>query len=117
VRFLFETSGPLEKSSLVLDSFQARAIRNDYHIPWSLRGLIEDTRIATLFSSELVELRSAFDHWQPKTTNLREIRRKLEPIRQAPRSSIANANPGVVVGNGVDDSQPQQRQTAVGSKL
>ncbi|KAF9511500.1 hypothetical protein BS47DRAFT_1486796 [Hydnum rufescens UP504] len=115
-RFLFETSGPLEESSLVLDSFQARAIRNDYHIPWSLRGLIEDSRIATLFSSELAELRSAFDHWQPKTTNLREIRRKLEPIRQSPRLSTANANPGVV-GNGVDDSQPQQRQTAVGSKL
>jgi hypothetical protein len=117
VRFLLETSGPLEKSELVLEPFQARAVRNDYQIPWSLRGLIEDPRIGTLFSSELTELRSAFDNWQPKTTILRDIRRKLEPIRQAPMPNPASTSTSTGGGVGDVDSQQQQQQPTLGSKL
>lgn len=67
-----------------MSPFQARAPRNDYTIPWALRGLIEDRRISSLFGQELAELRIAFDQWQPKTTILREVRKKLEPVRQPP---------------------------------
>ncbi|KAG8934603.1 hypothetical protein FRC01_001704 [Tulasnella sp. 417] len=83
VRYLFETSGVLgnEKPELRVDPFQARATRNDYEIPWALRGVISDPAILSLFASEIAELRQAFDEWSPKTTLLRELRRKLEPIQ------------------------------------
>lgn len=83
VRYLFETSGVLgnEKLELRVDPFQARATRNDYEIPWALRGVISDPAILSLFASEIAELRQAFDEWSPKTTLLRELRRKLEPIQ------------------------------------
>lgn len=86
LRFLFEASGPIRPSNLELSPFQPRATRNDYIIPWALRGLIEDRRISTLFGHELAELRVAFDKWQPKTAILRDVRRKLEPVRQPPPS-------------------------------
>lgn len=84
VRFLFEASGPIQGSQLRLSPFQPRASRNDYTIPWALRGLIEDRRISSLFGQELAELRVAFDQWQPQTSILRDVRKKLEPVRQPP---------------------------------
>lgn len=87
IRFLFEATGSMRPSHLILQPFQPRATRNDYTIPWALRGLIEDRRISMLFGPELAELRLAFDKWQPKTNILREVRRKLEPVRQAPPPS------------------------------
>lgn len=74
----------MRSGELRLNPFEPRAPRNDYNIPWALRGLIEDRRIGTLFGHELAELRIAFDKWQPKTTILREVRKKLEPVRQPP---------------------------------
>ena len=84
IRFLFESTGPIQPASLHLSPFQARAARNDYTIPWALRGIIEDRRISSLFGQELAELRVAFDKWQPKTAILKEVRKKLEPVRQPP---------------------------------
>ncbi|KAF8313299.1 uncharacterized protein EI90DRAFT_3136816 [Cantharellus anzutake] len=114
VRFLFETNDIQVPTSLKLEPFQARAPRNDYAIPWSLRGLIEDRRIALLFAPELEELRGAFDQWQPKTSILRDVRRKLEPIRQGPRK-------GPAVGSSPDPDPSSlssgDSSRAVGSKL
>ncbi|KAG8964145.1 hypothetical protein FRC03_002153 [Tulasnella sp. 419] len=83
VRFLFETSGVLgsEKPVLRLEPFQARATRNDYEIPWALRGIFGDPAITSLFAVEMAQLRMAFDEWRPKTSLLKELRRKLEPIQ------------------------------------
>ncbi|KAG9006214.1 hypothetical protein FRB94_000909 [Tulasnella sp. JGI-2019a] len=83
VRFMFETSGIVgnEKPELRVDHFQARATRNDYEIPWALRGVITDPAVLSLFASEIAELRQAFDDWAPKTAILRDLRRKLEPIQ------------------------------------
>ncbi|KAG8888786.1 hypothetical protein FRB98_006798 [Tulasnella sp. 332] len=83
VRFMFETTGVVgnERPELRLDPFQARATRNDYEIPWALRGVITDPAVLSLFASEIAELRQAFDDWAPKTTILRDLRRKLEPIQ------------------------------------
>ena len=52
-----------------------------YQIPWALRGLISDPRCQELFGREFDELRAQFSDWHPKTAVLREMRRKLEPIR------------------------------------
>lgn len=81
VRFLFETGGAnAEEVQLTVQPFKARASRNDYLLPWALRGLIEDQRVMAIVGDELAVLRQAFHAWAPKTNALKEIRRKLEPI-------------------------------------
>ena len=110
VRFLFETSESQGSTDLALAPFQARAPRNDYAIPWALRGLVEDRRITALFAPELEELRRAFDQWQPKTSILRDVRRKLEPIRQASKN-------GTDTGTRPDSRPSADGLRAVGSKL
>ncbi|KAG8741129.1 hypothetical protein FRC10_003273 [Ceratobasidium sp. 414] len=86
VRYMFETSdlAPDADCKLTVDAFQARASRNDYEIPWLLHSLITDTRIGRIFSSELSELRDSFADWKPTTAVLRDIQRKLAPIRMSP---------------------------------
>lgn len=51
-------------------------------IPWALRDVIADERVVYLFSKEFAELRDQFDEWTPRTTILRDLKRKLEPIRR-----------------------------------
>jgi hypothetical protein len=98
VRFLFETSDALgDEPKFEFEPFSAKASRNDYEviklipvwvlfsdqvqIPWSLRGLIGDPRCQELFGKEIAELRNAFDDWHPRTSVLKDVRKKLEPIR------------------------------------
>ena len=64
-------------------------------IPWALRGLISDPRFQELFGREFDELRAQFDDWHPKTAVLKEMRRKLEPIKGR-RSRFAPASPSAV---------------------
>ena len=56
-------------------------------IPWALRDLIADERVAHFFASDFAGLRNAFPDWHPKTAILRDIKRKLQPIQRL------NANP------------------------
>lgn len=42
--------------------------------------MIADPKISHFFSREFAQLRDAFDDWQPKTTILREVKKKLQPI-------------------------------------
>ncbi|QRV99542.1 hypothetical protein RhiJN_27561 [Ceratobasidium sp. AG-Ba] len=86
VRYMFETSdlSPDNDCKLSVDAFQARASRNDYEIPWLLHSLISDGRIGRIFSPELSELRDSFVDWKPTTAVLRDIQRKLAPIRMSP---------------------------------
>lgn len=64
------------------EPFNARSTLNDYEIPWALRDVIADERVVYLFSKEFAELRDQFDEWTPRTTILRDLKRKLEPIRR-----------------------------------
>lgn len=63
-----------------------------YQIPWALRGLISDPRCQELFGREFDELRAQFDDWHPKTAVLKEMRRKLEPIKRQ-SSRFATTSP------------------------
>ncbi|KAF9649139.1 hypothetical protein BDM02DRAFT_3155438 [Thelephora ganbajun] len=67
---------------LKVDSFNAVQELNDYEIPWSLRDLIANERVARFFSREFVTLRDTFGDWQPKTSILRDVKRKLQPIQR-----------------------------------
>ncbi|KAG6872506.1 hypothetical protein C0995_009262 [Termitomyces sp. Mi166 len=86
VKYLFLTNDGLEDRhpELVLEPFNAATEQNDYEIPWSLRDVIADERVTHFFSREIAELRDAFRDWHPKTTILRELKRKLQPIQRLP---------------------------------
>ncbi|KAJ1300778.1 hypothetical protein OPQ81_002421 [Rhizoctonia solani] len=78
--------------ALSVDVFQAHAGRNDYEIPWLLHTVISDARISRIFSAEIAELRDSFAEWKPTTAVLRDIQRKLAPIRMSPlRHSMVSA--------------------------
>ncbi|KAH8093122.1 hypothetical protein BXZ70DRAFT_950158 [Cristinia sonorae] len=83
VNYLFLVNdGPDVRKDLVIEPFNAVNEQNDYEIPWSLRDLIADERVAHFFASEFAQLRDAFEHWQPRTSILRDIKRKLQPIQR-----------------------------------
>ncbi|KAF5378463.1 hypothetical protein D9615_007029 [Tricholomella constricta] len=88
VKYLFLTNDGLEDqhTDLVLEPFNATMEQNDYEIPWSLRDVIADERVSYFFSREIAELRDAFRDWHPKTTILRDLKRKLQPIQRLPSS-------------------------------
>jgi len=93
VKYLFLTDHGLEEhSELAVEPFNASTEQNDYEIPWALRDLIADERVAHFFSREIAELRDAFREWHPKTTILRDIKRKLQPIQRLPSSFSSNSS-------------------------
>jgi len=87
VKYLFLTNDGLEQHpELMVETFDALSEQNDYEIPWSLRDVIGDTRVVHFFAREIAELRDAFRDWHPKTTILRDLKRKLQPIQRLPTS-------------------------------
>lgn len=96
VKYLFLTNDGLEEPpELVIEPFNVNNELNDYEIPWALRDLIADERVYHLFESEFGRLRDTFRDWQPRTTVLRDIKRKLQPIQRLPSSlssTISNSN-------------------------
>ncbi|KAF8888157.1 hypothetical protein CPB84DRAFT_1816551 [Gymnopilus junonius] len=86
VKYLFLTNeGMTKNAKLTLEPFNAASEQNDYEIPWSLRDIIADERVSHFFGREISELRDAFREWHPKTSILRDLKRKLQPItRLAP---------------------------------
>jgi len=94
VRYLFETAdmgstkSPSKSDGVALhvDSFQAKTARNDYEIPWALREVIAHE--SGLFQDEWQQLAKAFNEWHPKTTILRDMKRKLQPIQRLRNSKL-----------------------------
>jgi hypothetical protein len=115
VDYCFLTNDGFEAHpELIVDSFDAKNEQNDYEvriiplqlpglqsfslwlqIPWALRDLIADERVAHFFSSDIVDLRDAFREWHPKTTILRDIKRKLQPIQRLPSSILKDSSGSV----------------------
>ncbi|TFK50658.1 hypothetical protein OE88DRAFT_1713075 [Heliocybe sulcata] len=88
VDYLFLTDDGLEEHpELEIRPFNASSELNDYEIPWSLRDLIADERVAYFFWREFAMLRDAFDEWHPRTSVLRDVKRKLQPIKRLPASA------------------------------
>ena len=79
VRYLFEsTPSKAAPGTLEVEEFLAtEEAKNSYEIPWILRGIIEDPLVLELFHTELDELRSAFEAWQPVTAKMKDLRRKV----------------------------------------
>ncbi|KAK7035510.1 hypothetical protein VNI00_011803 [Paramarasmius palmivorus] len=96
VNYLFLTDEGLEEHpDLQVESFNATAEQNDYEIPWALRDLIADERVAHFFSHEITQLRDAFREWNPKTAILRDIKRKLQPIQRLPSNFASGVSSSI----------------------
>ncbi|KAK0373915.1 hypothetical protein CLIM01_08725 [Colletotrichum limetticola] len=54
---------------------------NPYHLPWIMRGLLEEDFVRTELSSETEELLRQFDDWKPVTKALKDVKYRLEAIR------------------------------------
>lgn len=55
--------------------------------------MIADNKISHFFAREFAQLRDAFDDWQPKTTILRDVKKKLQPItRLSSTATLASAS-------------------------
>ncbi|KAF8998040.1 hypothetical protein BDQ17DRAFT_1362634 [Cyathus striatus] len=83
---ILTNDGLADHSKLVVELFNTILEQNDYEIPWSLRDIIADERVAHFFRREIIELRDIFREWHPKTAILRDLKRKLQPIQSLPAS-------------------------------
>ena len=54
---------------------------NPYHLPWIMRGLLEENFVKTELSSETAELLRQFDEWKPTTKSLKDVKYRLEAVR------------------------------------
>ena len=55
--------------------------QNPYHLPWIMRGLLEEDFVKTELSSETAELLQQFDDWKPVTKALKDVKYRLEAVR------------------------------------
>lgn len=54
---------------------------NPYHLPWIMRGLLEEDLVKTELSTETEELLRQFDDWKPVTKALKDVKWRLEAVR------------------------------------
>jgi hypothetical protein len=54
---------------------------NPYHLPWIMRGLLEEDFVKTELSAETDELVRQFDDWKPVTKALKDVKYRLEAVR------------------------------------
>ncbi|KAK0646067.1 hypothetical protein B0T16DRAFT_458028 [Cercophora newfieldiana] len=54
---------------------------NPYHLPWIMRGLLEEDFVRTELNSETAELLKQFDDWKPVTKALKDVKYRLEAVR------------------------------------
>ncbi|KAK3340352.1 hypothetical protein B0H65DRAFT_472073 [Neurospora tetraspora] len=54
---------------------------NPYHLPWIMRGLLEEDFVKSELSNEVEELLKQFDDWKPTTKALKDVKYRLEAVR------------------------------------
>ncbi len=60
---------------------ESLAQSNPYHLPWIMRGLLEEDFVKTELSSETSELLEKFDEWKPVNKALKDVKYRLEAVR------------------------------------
>lgn len=80
VRYLLTTDSPRDAPSLDIEPFASRDARNDYELPWILRGVMDSTTVRELFQAELDVLKDGILDWRPSTKALKDIKKRLEPM-------------------------------------
>ncbi|EAA33639.2 hypothetical protein GE21DRAFT_4262 [Neurospora crassa] len=54
---------------------------NPYHLPWIMRGLLEEDFVKSELSNEVEDLLKQFDDWKPTTKALKDVKYRLEAVR------------------------------------
>ena len=62
---------------------RADARLNPYYLPWTLRGILEDTRLRENqgLMREVDVLRDEFEQWHPTHKVFKDLKFRLEPLR------------------------------------
>ncbi|CAB5393892.1 unnamed protein product [Rhizophagus irregularis] len=82
VRYLFETPS-LGACDLKLDRFVAQQKNNPFYLPWAMRGVLEDREVSESIhlKYETMKLRKQYEEWEPTTKAMKEVKFRLEPMR------------------------------------
>lgn len=62
-------------------NYSGPAQPNPYHLPWVMRGLLEEDMVKTELSDETAALLRQFDEWKPTTKPLKNVKDRLESVR------------------------------------
>ena len=86
LRNTLETTS-MRNMPLHVEKFKARMSPNPYLLPWSMRGVLEET-IRGPLSHELDELREEFARWDPKGPKLKDLKWRMEGWSMAAKPKI-----------------------------
>ena len=64
-----------------MQPFELPTSGNPYFLPWSLRGMLEETVVREQLVDECVQLLEQFEKWKPTTKTLKDVKFRLEGIR------------------------------------
>jgi hypothetical protein len=56
---------------------------NPFYLPWAMRGILEEDTVRTALSEEAKRLRELFENWRPVTKGLKDVKFRLEALRQS----------------------------------
>lgn len=78
IKYLLCTDDPkLDGINLEVGPFTANETRNDYELPWILRGVMDDPEVIGLYSEETRKLKNDILEWQPTTKALLQIKKRV----------------------------------------
>ncbi|KAJ9098482.1 hypothetical protein QFC19_006349 [Naganishia cerealis] len=82
VKYLLSTTVPDPDTlpRLQVEDYVVKDARNDYELPWILRGVMDDPEVKLFFDAEISELKENILDWQPTTRALKDIKKRLEPM-------------------------------------
>lgn len=79
VKYLLSTDSPVDVPlpELKVEDFTVRDAKNDYELPWILRGVMDDPDVKVLFDAEIAELKENILSWNPTTRALRDMKKRV----------------------------------------
>lgn len=79
VKYLLSTdcTADAKLPDLKVEDFAVRDAKNDYELPWILRGVMDDPDVKTLFDAEITELKENILSWNPTTRALRDMKKRV----------------------------------------
>ncbi|SPO02932.1 related to Rotein of unknown function [Cephalotrichum gorgonifer] len=81
VSHALETTDVPAKTAPTFEKHGGVSSPNPYHLPWVMRGLLEEDFVKTELLSETDELLRQFDAWKPTTKALKDVKYRLEAVR------------------------------------
>lgn len=83
VKYLLSTdcAADAKLPQLRVEDFTVRDAKNDYELPWILRGVMDDPDVKNLFAGEITELKENILSWNPTTRALKEMKKRVGTYR------------------------------------